>query len=143
LARRSFLKDSRHRFCHSRANVTLVVQDKPVTKLHAILIVLLSAASPAYGGPCTQSIARLQLKVDAAIEQRANSGPWKPESIDARRGHQPTPRSVAAAETGEGFNLDRALDLLDRARTADRSGDVAACSQAVANVRAELRQQRR
>jgi hypothetical protein len=142
LARRSFLKDSRHRFCHSTANVTLVLQDKPVTKLHVTIIVLLSAASPAYAGPCANSIAQLQLKVDAAIEQRANSGPWKPESIDALRSHQPTPRSVAAAEAGEGFNLDRAFDLLDRARAADRLGDVAACSQALANARAELRQQR-
>jgi hypothetical protein len=118
-----------------------------VTRIHATIIVLLSAASPvaaspAYAGPCASSIARLQLKVDAAIEQRAYSGPWKPESIDALRGHQPTPRSIAAAEASNGFNLDRALDLLDRARAADRSGDVATCSQALANVRAELRQQR-
>lgn len=113
-----------------------------MTKIHAIIIVLLAAASPAYAGPCTQSIARLQLKVDAAIEQRANSGSWKAESIDALRSHQPTPRSIAAAEAGEGFNLDRALNLLDRARAADRSGDTAACGQALVNVKAELRQQR-
>lgn len=118
-----------------------------MTRIHATIIVLLSAASPvaaspAYAGPCASSIARLQLKVDAAIEQRAYSGPWKPESIDALRGHQPTPRSIATAEAGNSFNLDRALDLLDRARAADRSGDVATCSQALANVRAELRQQR-
>jgi hypothetical protein len=85
-----------------------MVQDKPVRQICVTIIVLPGAASPAYTGPCAQSIAHLQRKVDAAIEQRAGSGPWKPESVEALRGHQPTPRSVAAAEAGNGPGLEDA-----------------------------------
>jgi hypothetical protein len=111
-------------------------------KFYAAIVALLYAAPPAYAASCAHSIARVQAQVDAAIEARAGSGAWKRESLSALRSYQPTPRSIAAAEAGSGPNFEYALDSLDRARDADRSGDVAACDQELAKARAVLRQRR-
>ena len=100
---------------------------------------LLLVVSPAYGGSCTRTIANVQAQVDAAIETRADSDGWKPESLAARRGYQPTPRSIAAAEAGNGTQFKLALASLDRARVADRSGSIAVCRREVANAKAVLR----
>ena len=95
----------------------------------AVIIILLLTIAPGYAGPCQDSIDRVQAKVDAIIARRAGQGPWRPESIDALRGHQPTPRSMAAAEgDGNGSRVQRALNALDRARAADGSGNVARCN---------------
>jgi len=100
---------------------------------------LLLAASPAFAGPCAESIASVQRDVDAAIEKNAGSGAWRPESLDALRSHQPTPRSLAAAEGGIGADFINALDSLERARAADSAGDADTCNLEVANARAVLR----
>jgi hypothetical protein len=110
-------------------------------KYCAAIATLLCAVSPAYAGPCARSIDGLQAKVDAAIEKRAGSDGWKPESLNATRNYQPTPRSLAATEGHYGQNLDAALDSLNRARAADSAGNVAVCQQELATVRAILRQQ--
>ncbi|MHC2518966.1 hypothetical protein ACVMHW_004848 [Bradyrhizobium diazoefficiens] len=109
----------------------------------AALAGLLFAAPRAYAGPCEASIASVQARVDAAIEREAGSSGWRPESLDALRGYQPTPRSLAQAEGRNGFNLQIALDSLDRARAADRAGDTAACRRQLASVKRIIRQQRR
>ena len=106
---------------------------------YAAIAALLIAASPVHAETCAQTIARVQAQVDATIEKRAGSGGWKPESLDALRGYQATPRSLAAAEGGNGQLFEYALDSLDRARTADRAGDSAACHRELANARAALR----
>ena len=94
----------------------------------ATVIVLLTIA-PGYAGPCQDSIDRVQARLDAVIAKRAGQGPWRPESTDALRGYQPTPRSIAAAEgAGNGSRVQRALNALDRARAADASGNVARCN---------------
>ena len=113
-----------------------------IAKCSAALAALFLAASPADAGPCGASIANAQAQVDAAIENTAGSHGWKPESLDALRSYQPTPRSLAQAEGRNGLNLQIALDSLDRARTADRSDDIAACRRELARVRSILRQQR-
>jgi hypothetical protein len=79
-------------------------------------------------------------QVDAAIENRAGSDGWKPESLNALRGYQPTPRSLAAAEGDNGQALEFALASLGRARAADRAGDSATCHHELVNARAALRQ---
>jgi hypothetical protein len=116
---------------------------KKSVKCYAALAVLLLAASPAHAGPCEASIATLQARVDAAIENSAGSVGWRPESLAATRGYQPTPRSLAQAEGRNGTDLQIALDSLDRARAADRSGDIATCRRQLAHVKSILRQQRR
>jgi hypothetical protein len=147
---RSFAKDGQPQLCHPtthrRPAQASFPQEKTVTRSvsrYAISLALLSAASPASADSCTRSIARVQAKVDAAIEARAGSGPWRPESVGAGLGYQPTPRSLAAAEAGNGSRLEDATNSLQRARAADRAGDIATCNQQLANARAILRQQRR
>ncbi len=108
-------------------------------KGYAAISLLLLAASPAWAGPCTNTIASVQAKVTAAIENRAGSDGWKPQSLDATRSYQPTPRSLAATEGRSGAVLEYALDALDRARAADRAADSATCHQQLTNARAALR----
>jgi len=69
----------------------------------------------------------------------AGSHGWKPESLSALRSHQPTPRSLAEAEGDNGIDFTHALDSLDRARSADRTGDIAACNREISRARAVLR----
>ena len=95
----------------------------------AAIIVLLLTIAPGKAGPCQASIDRVQARVDAVIATRAGQGPWRPESLDALRGYQPTPRSIAAAEGGgNGSRVQRALNALDGARAADASGNLARCN---------------
>jgi alkylhydroperoxidase family enzyme len=97
-------------------------------------------AAGCFAGPCTNTIASVQAQVDAAIDNNAGSGGWKPESLNALRGYQPTPHSLAAAEGRDGAILEYALHALDRTRAADRAADSATCHRELANARAALRQ---
>jgi alkylhydroperoxidase family enzyme len=106
----------------------------------AAIAVLLLAASPALAGPCRNTIASVQAQVDAAIENSAGSGGWKPERLNALRSYQPTPRSLAASEGRDGAVFEYALDALKRARAADRAADSATCHREIAKARAALRQ---
>ncbi len=100
-------------------------------------LVMLCAASPALADNCTSAIARTQAQLDVAIEGAADSHGWQRESLNALRNHQPTPRSLAEAEGSTDFT--DALDALDRARVADRSGDIGACDREIAHARAVLK----
>ncbi|MGY8707373.1 hypothetical protein RAD16_16660 [Bradyrhizobium sp. 18BD] len=108
-------------------------------KCRVALFVLLSATLPAHAGSCTDDIAQTQAQLDLAIEKDAGSHGWKPESLNALRSHQPTPRSLAEAEGSNGVDFTDALDSLDRARSADRSGNIAACNREIAHARSVLR----
>ncbi|RXT35421.1 hypothetical protein [Bradyrhizobium betae] len=110
-----------------------------IAKCRAALFVLLCATMPAHAGSCTDDIAQTQAQLDLAIEKDAGSHGWKPESLNALRNHQPTPRSLAESEGNNGVGFTDALDSLDRARTADSTGDIAACSREIARARAVLR----
>jgi hypothetical protein len=111
-------------------------------KCSVALFALLCFASPTYAGSCAPSIARVQGQVDATIAKRAGADRWKHESVDATLGRQPTPFSLAATEGKRGSDLQVALDSLDRARDADRAGDVAGCRRELASARAVLRRHR-
>ncbi|AND93366.1 MULTISPECIES: hypothetical protein [Bradyrhizobium] len=110
-----------------------------IAKCSVALFALLCATMPALAGSCADDIAQTQAQLDLAIEKDAGSHGWKPESLSALRSHQPTPRSLAEAEGGNGVDFTDALDSLDRARTANRAGDIAACSREIAHARAILR----
>jgi hypothetical protein len=106
------------------------------------MIVLGAAAmaistAPALAGPCAQAIDRAQIRVDANIAATAKAGKSAPESRAARLHHQPTPASIAAAESklNEGSGGEAALAALARAREADRANDAPACNRALAEVR--------
>jgi hypothetical protein len=102
------------------------------------IIVLLLASAPAHAASCRDSIGRVQAQVDAAIDRRAGAGPWQPESLDALRSHQPTPQSIAAAEGAASAALTRALQALNRARVADRAGNVRRCIAEVSTAQSLL-----
>jgi hypothetical protein len=109
------------------------------------MIVLSAAAvvistAPALAGPCSRAIDRAQIQVDAKIAATAKAGKFAPESRAARLHHQPTPASIAAAESrlNEGSGEDAALAALARAREADHANDARACSRALAAVRRSI-----
>jgi hypothetical protein len=110
-----------------------------IAKCRPAFFVLLCATMPAHAGTCTDDIAQTQAQLDLAIEKDAGSHGWKPESLNALRNRQPTPRSLAESEGDNGVDFTDALDSLDRARTADRTGDVAACNREIARARTVLR----
>jgi hypothetical protein len=95
------------------------------------------STAPALAGPCAQAIDRAQIRVDANIAATAKAGKSAPESRAARLHHQPTPASIAAAESklNEGSGGEAALAALARAREADRANDAPACNRALAEVR--------
>jgi len=100
--------------------------------------ILLFVASPVFAGPCKSSIDELQARVDAAIENQAAAGPWKPESLRALRNDQPTPQSIAASEGAAGKRFSRVLMLLKRARAADRAGNPKRCNAELNRARSAL-----
>jgi len=110
-----------------------------IAKCRIAFFILLCATAPTHAGTCADDIAQTQAQLDLAIEKDAGSHGWKPESLNALRSHQPTPRSLVNAEGSNGIGFADALDSLDRARSADRSGDLAACSREIARARAVLR----
>jgi hypothetical protein len=100
--------------------------------------ILLFAASNALAGPCKSSIDELQARVDAAINNQAGTGPWKPESLSATRSRQPTPQSIAASEGAVGKKFQHVLALLKLARIADRAGNPARCNAELDKARSTL-----
>ena len=107
----------------------------PVLTAAAILLLF---ASKAVAGPCKGSIDELQARVDAAINNQAGAGPWKPESLSATRNRQPTPQSIAASEGAAGKKFQHVLVLLKRARIADRASDLAGCNAELDKARSAL-----
>ena len=107
-------------------------------------LMVLSAAAfvastiPAYAGRCSQEIDRMQARVNSKVEAAARTGPAAPESGGALLHHQPTPGSIAAAESRLGeispTTAAAVAAAMARAREADRAGDQSACEQALAEV---------
>jgi hypothetical protein len=94
---------------------------------------------PGHAGPCSHEIDRMQARVDAKLEATARKGQWAPESPGALMHRQPTPGSIAAAESRLGEvssrNVEAVRMAMARARDADRAGDKSACKRALADVR--------
>ena len=97
-------------------------------------------AMPCYAGPCSTEIYRLQTLLDAKIGTTAHAGQAAPEGDAALLHRQPTPGSIAGAESklGEGGQLDHAVAALAQAREADAAGNQQGCEQAVTDVRRAL-----
>lgn len=89
-------------------------------------------------GPCSFEIAAMQTRLNARLGAKAAAGPSAPESVGALRHHQPTPGSIAAAERGldeiSGEKGKIIKEAMARAREADRTGDKAACEQALDEI---------
>jgi hypothetical protein len=102
--------------------------------LAATPMVVAALMSESYAGPCAQEIDRAQAKIDARLEAKAAAGLSAPESLAATAHHQPTSESIAAAEARLGDippeRVTAVNAAMDRARDADRVGDLSACEQA-------------
>jgi hypothetical protein len=107
-------------------------------RLLVLAAALAASASAAHAGPCAPEIDRMQARFDAKLEAAARKGPMGRESTAATDSRQPTPDSIAAAETKLGDISPRAVEVIEsgmaRARKADAAGDKGACEQALADV---------
>src|SRR4051794_21070355 len=97
---------------------------------------LVLSTLPGTAGPCLPEIDRMQAQIDAKLDATAADGRPARESSGALPHHQPTPGSIAAAESRLGdIAAETAATLaaaMVRAREADRAGDASACEQALA-----------
>jgi hypothetical protein len=108
-------------------------------------MVLVASPAVAHAGPCSQAIDRLQAQFDAELEANAAAGPPARESTAATLNHQPTPRSIAAAEAKLGEISPETVQAVEvamaRARDADRISDKSACERALADAQGILARQ--
>src|ERR1700726_1223338 len=102
------------------------------------------SATASAAGPCTQQIAQVQAQIDAKLAANAATGPAAAESSAALLNRQPTPQSIAAAESKLGeISPELTAEIgtsMARAREADLAGDQKACEEALAAVRRALGQ---
>src|SRR5499427_10544333 len=112
--------------------------------LIASAAVFAASTSAGYAGPCSQDIARLQAAMDAKVRAAATAGPVAPEGTAATMHRQPTPRSMATAESELGGlspdQMKAARAAMARARAADSANDESACKQAIADAEGVLGQ---
>ena len=105
-------------------------------------MVFAASAMAAHAGPCAPDIDRLQMQIDARLEAAAAKGPTASQSVAAQMHRQPTPSSIAAAESRVGDITPAAVEAIKvgmlRAREADGKGDKAACEKSLAEVRHAL-----
>ena len=103
---------------------------------------LAASMSASYAGPCSHEIDRVVAEINAKLEAKAAAGPSARESTAATTHRQPTPGSIAAAETRLGDvssqKVEAVAAAMARAREADHAGDQSACEQALADVQRAL-----
>jgi hypothetical protein len=110
----------------------------------SVAIVMLSAgviAASTIGsqaGPCFAEFYSIETRIDAWLKAKAAAGPIAQESSEALLHRQPTPRSIAAAESRLGTispqKLDAVRQSMARAHEADSAGDLSACRRALSDV---------
>jgi hypothetical protein len=97
-----------------------------------------------YAGPCSNDIDRIQARIDAKVEAVARAAPPAHESSGALLHRQPTPGSIAAAESEFGDVSSNTVEVIEnamaRARKADLADDKEGCDRALAEVRQAIDQ---
>ena len=105
-------------------------------------VALFLTVEPSLAGPCAKEIADTEAAFDAKLDAAAASGPTAPESPLATLHHQPTPGTVAHAESQLGDisreNADIVTRALERAQDADLIGDVQGCQEQLADAKEAL-----
>jgi hypothetical protein len=95
-------------------------------------------AAPAHAGPCTDRIYQSDLAVAKLLDVAAAQGRPAPESTFATMHRQPTPSTVASAETKVGdlspAEMQAITTDMDEARNADDAGDRAGCEKALSAI---------
>jgi hypothetical protein len=108
------------------------------------VVVMLSAGAIAasavasQAGPCFAELYSIEARIDAWLNAKAAAGPIAEESSEALLHRQPTPRSIATAESRLGTispqKLDAVRQSMARAHEADSAGDLNACRRALSDV---------
>ncbi len=112
--------------------------------LVAILLSVVAASFPvapvAARSSCSAELQRTRIAVNKALAQHAAAGPFAPESKFAKLGHQPTPSTLAQAESkfDNWPNGSDAVAALQRARQASKAGDSQACLDALRDARTAI-----
>ncbi len=93
---------------------------------------------PCEAGPCSNDIERMQMDIDARLNALAAAGPTEKQGIGAQIHRQPTPLSVAEAESEVGSLspslIEQVKGAMNRARKADAAGEKSACESALNDV---------
>lgn len=89
----------------------------------AFFIALFAVPATADAGPCSEEIVRLE-KVADQNKVEAFEGPSERQTVGAQLHHQPTPGSVAEAQTKA---VDKVDALLKRAKSLDSEDKEADC----------------
>jgi hypothetical protein len=99
-------------------------------------------ALPCQAGPCSQDIERMQLRIDGKLNTLAAAGPVTVQSVGSQMHRQPTPGSIANAESKLGevssHTVEAIKDAMTRASKADIAGDKSACEKALADAQRTL-----
>ena len=102
-----------------------------VISVSALFLVTL----PCKAGPCSEDISRMRTAIDAKLNTLAAAGSSETQGIGAQLHRQPTPHSIAEAQSKTGAlsptTIEKVTDAMDRARKADAAGDKAACESAL------------
>jgi hypothetical protein len=110
------------------------IQQSPVVCAAALFV----SMSASYAGPCSSEIDRVQAEIDTTLNSNAATGPSARESSAATTHRQPTPESLAAAESQLGEESPEKVQAVNtamaHAREANAAGDERACEQALADV---------
>jgi hypothetical protein len=106
---------------------------RQLSVISALVFFLLTL--PCEAGPCSQGINRVLTDIDVKLNALAAAGPSEQQGIGAQLHRQPTPRSMAEAES-KADNLpagiiEKVRDAMERARKADAAGDKDACESAL------------
>jgi hypothetical protein len=108
--------------------------------LIAVSLVTASASLPAAAiakTACSADLSRTSRAVDKALDRYASTAPYAPESKAAKLNHQPTPSSIARAERrfDDWPNGSEAVAAVQRARQANKAGDIQGCLDALREAR--------
>ena len=89
---------------------------------------------------CSAELRRTSRAVDKAIDRYASTRPYAPESKSAKLSRQPTPSSIARAEHryDDWPNGSEAVAAVQRARQANKAGDIQGCLDALREARTAI-----
>ena len=108
--------------------------------LAAMSLVAVSASLPTVAigkTACSSDLHRTRIAVNKALAQHASTSPYAPESKSAKLSHQPTPSSIAQAESkfDSWPNGSEAVAAVQRAGQANKAGDIQGCLDALREAR--------
>jgi hypothetical protein len=106
--------------------------------ISALLVAAISLPQPSLAKTaCSADLRRTTKAVDRALDHYAATAPFAPESKSATLNHQPTPSSIARAERrfDNWPNGSEAVAAMQRARQANKAGDIQGCLDALREAR--------